>query len=119
MISTHGRVRSIKREITLGLGLKRSVRTRIMKQCEWYDYKIVFLKKGNKKKFKVHRLVAIHFIPNPDNKPFVNHIDRDKRNNHISNLEWVTEAENTKHWMEDDRRKNMTPEERALDDIPF
>jgi hypothetical protein len=42
----------------------------------------------------VHRLVAIAFIPNPDNKPFVDHIDRDKRNNHVSNLRWATKQEN-------------------------
>lgn len=45
----------------------------------------------------VHRLVALNFIPNPDNKKIVNHIDNTKDNNHISNLEWATESENMKH----------------------
>ena len=45
----------------------------------------------------IHRLVAIHFIPNPLNKPEVNHIDGDKSNNDISNLEWVTKVENAIH----------------------
>jgi len=47
-----------------------------------------------RKFFKIHRLVAIHYIPNTENKPDVNHIDGDKSNNNIKNLEWMTRSEN-------------------------
>lgn len=54
-------------------------------------------KNGERTRYRVHRLVAQEFIPNPENKPCVNHKDGNKHNNDISNLEWVTEKENCQH----------------------
>ena len=54
-------------------------------------------KNGIKKRLLIHRLVAITFIANPENKKYVNHIDGDKSNNNVLNLEWCTHSENEIH----------------------
>ena len=72
---------------------------------------------GRTKLMKAHRLVALAFIPNPDEKPFIHHKDGNRKNNNISNLEWVTPSENVlggfkngrKAWNKDIKSvKNMT-----------
>lgn len=59
---------------------------------------VTLCNKGHYKQIKVHRLVAQTFIPNPDNKPCVNHKDGNKQNNCIDNLEWSTHKENNQYF---------------------
>lgn len=58
---------------------------------------VMLYKDGKQKQHKVHRLIAEAFIPNPNNKPHVNHIDGDKAHNVVWNLEWATPKENNVH----------------------
>ena len=60
-------------------------------------YRVTLCVDGITKRFQVHQLVARAFIPNPQNKPIVNHIDNNGTNNIVSNLEWVTHQENMMH----------------------
>jgi hypothetical protein len=77
---------------------KRSNRAMIQ-QTNANGYKWIQLCVNNKKKnFYIHQLVAQHFIENPDKKQIVNHIDGNKTNNNVDNLEWVTHSENLIHY---------------------
>ena len=92
-ISTHGRVRSLDREIVTSNGRRRFYKgdikqTRIAGNT---DYVFVILYKGKyQKTYTIHRLVGNAFIPNLKNKPTVDHKDGNKMNNHVSNLRWFT-----------------------------
>lgn len=59
--------------------------------------RIVFMKEHIKKRYMCHRIVAEMFIPNPENKPYVNHINGITSDNRAENLEWCTQAENERH----------------------
>lgn len=58
----------------------------------------------------VHRLVALAFIPNPENKPEVNHMDGNRLNNNVNNLEWVTKQENMEHAI----RLGLMPDQKGV-----
>lgn len=69
---------------------------KIQTQNQGYS-QVVLYRDSKPKTFRVNVLVAKLFVPNPDNKPFVNHIDGNKKNNRSDNLEWVTAKENIVH----------------------
>lgn len=94
-VSDKGRVKSLERTDRMG----KHWCERILTPClNKYGYKRLSLCKDNKHVDRcVHRLVAEAFIPNPHNKSQVNHKDGDKLNNDVSNLEWVTQKENSRH----------------------
>lgn len=98
-ISNFGRVRSLPRFSSNGEGQQRYVEGKILKPKLDKGYVVIQLKKpGEKyKHHRISRLVAFAFIPNPESRPEVNHIDGNKLNNTVENLEWVTRQENMKH----------------------
>ena len=65
--------------------------------------RVELCKNGERKKCSVHRLVAETFLPNPENKPEVNHIDEDKTNNRVDNLEWKWHKDNCNHGTRNER----------------
>jgi len=98
-ISNDGEVLSLNRECNVKGG-HRSVKSRVLKKVidsRGY-FKVTLSKSGAPvKNWLIHRLVALTFIPNPDGKVEVNHIDGDKQNNNVENLEWATRQENAVH----------------------
>lgn len=94
-----GNVYSIERVLTRSNNRQHTVVERRLKQYidrKGYNY-VCLSDMGKMKTKKVHRLVAEAFIPNPENKPQVNHINSNKQDNSIGNLEWVTGKENYAH----------------------
>lgn len=103
-VSNYGNVRSLDRFDGVH-DRKGQLITPILK---YNGYLQVGLRKHSQRKYiSVHRLVALHFLENPENKEQVNHIDCNKLNNHVDNLEWVTPKENQQHAKRNGLRDHM------------
>jgi len=108
-VSNLGNVRSLDRQVNHfkgGLSLRKGF---LLKQeMTFFCYFRVSLSKNKtKKRLSIHRLVAETFIPNQHNKSEVNHIDGNKTNNRLENLEWVTSRENIHHYHLSNGVKNV------------
>ena len=106
-VSDDGQVRSVDRVVYQTNGHPLSYKGHIMKQTLARNgYYVVNLRNGTKPHaLTVHRLVAETFIPNVNDFPTVNHIDGNKQNNHVSNLEWVSYSDNNIHALVHSLRK--------------
>ena len=75
--------------------------------CQWKDnvgyMQCILTFEGKKKYVRVHRIIALLFVENIENKPIVNHIDGDKTNNNYLNLEWCTNKENVQHFYDNNK----------------
>ncbi len=94
--SSLGRIRSLDRLVPTCYGAKRTVRGRVLSSRPGASGYVRIPPKVFGTQF-VHRLVAMAFIPNPHGLPVINHIDGNKANNRVENLEWCTQADNLRH----------------------
>jgi hypothetical protein len=94
-ISNLGRVKSLSRILKNNQFKKELIRTGGIDNKGYYS--IILSKDGKNKRMAIHRLIALHFIDNPEDKCCINHIDGNRVNNSLSNLEWVTLTENARH----------------------
>ncbi len=118
-ISNFGNVKSLEKYRYNGKKYYTQKEKILKQQVDKNGYKVIVLHRNKEiQAFKIHRLVAQAFIPNPKDKAEVNHIDGNKANNNIHNLEWVTTKENVHHAFKNhlvSQHNNTSVEQYSLD----
>lgn len=99
-VSDHGRVKALRKTVRYKDGRAYTYEEKVLSQKSnpnGYQHLNLFISTGNAKSIDVHRAVAFAFIPNPESKREVNHINGNKADNRVDNLEWCTSKENKAH----------------------
>ena len=113
-VSSYGRVKSLDMVSNSKNNSKQIRKGRTLKPYEQRYMRVMLVKNKQRKVKNIHRLVAQAFIPNPENKPQVNHIDGVKTNNNVNNLEWVTAKENIKHSFKNNLQNNKDKRKKVV-----
>lgn len=120
-VSNLGRVKSINRICLCGTHSmqKKEIKEHLVALAHKRYTTVHLCKNGIMKRIPVHRLVAEAFIPNPDNKPEIDHVNTNKKDNRVCNLRWVTKIENrnnpiTKKMIQDSLKKETNPKNKKV-----
>lgn len=122
LCSNYGRIKALPKIVVYSNGRIYKYEEKILAPNYSLGYRTVSLVKNKiKSTHDIHRLVCKLFVPNPDNKPFVNHVDGNRSNNFYKNLEWATNSENQLHaynqlgriavWGESNGQSKLTAED--------
>lgn len=117
-VSNTGLFRSLDHFVNMGQNINRISYGKILVQIKGKDgyFYIAF---GRRNRLSSHRTIAQHFIPNPENKPQVNHINCIKTDNRVENLEWCTNKENVGHYNDNFRTNIRNCPKLTEDDVRY
>lgn len=109
-LSNLGKVKALQKEVNNPWGTSTIRKEKLLKIRPIGKKRYIHVKLVDNTKisyFTLHRLLALHFIPNPEGKPIINHKDSNPFNNSLDNLEWCTHSENTQHAFKNGRCEYM------------
>lgn len=109
MVSNHGRVKCLERTVNCGLGARVVPEKIKVNSVDSQGYEYVWLWNKTGRTQRVHRLVCLAFIPNSDDKPCIDHINGNRRDNRVENLRWCTHRENSNFDIAHERMSKNAP----------